>query len=127
MYFILKCFSPANGHIARIEYKKDNPFRFWNLGRRFANPPTVPIAVRVLTDSQSVLPELWETPLPMMSRKLYDSLIGLGVGNLDAYSVVLIDSTSGEHIDRYVAFNLIDIIAAPIWRRQCLCKGMLIG
>lgn len=112
MYYILKCFDPAEGYIARIEYKKDNPFRFWNRGERFAKPPPTPIPARLISDDQTILAELWETPLPMMSLRLHRTLCSLGVGNLDVYPVAFTDSRSEASIEGYVAFNLIGVIAA---------------
>lgn len=112
MFYILKCFSPPDGHIARVEYKKDSPFRLWNRGQRFANALPTPVVARVVTDSQTVLPELWETPLPMMTQKLHEALLRLGVANLDVYPVALTDTASGAQIGGYVAFNLIGVIAA---------------
>ncbi|MCY1019308.1 imm11 family protein [Pyxidicoccus sp. MSG2] len=112
MYYILECFSSSNGHKARIEYRDDDPFRFWNAGERLESVPDLPIRARVVTDKQSMLAELWDTPLPLMTRRLHDVLVAAGVTNLDVYPVILTDSRSGEEITDYLAFNIIGAIAA---------------
>jgi len=112
MFYILKCFDPPEGYIARVEYEEDDPFRFWNTGERFDDEPEVPLQARLISDRQSVRAELWETPLPIMSERLHAALRSAGVANLDTYPVVLTDSRSGEQIGGYVAFNIIGVIAA---------------
>lgn len=112
MYYVLKCQDPDQGYIARVEYRDDDPFRFWNTGECFDEPLEIPLRATVLSDPQTVLPELWETPLPMMTVRLYEALSWLGVRNLDVYPVELVDGRSGRLIDGYLAFNLIGAIAA---------------
>lgn len=112
MHYVLKCLDPDQGYIARVEYRDDDPFRFWNTGERFDEPLEIPLRATVLSDPQTVLPELWETPLPMMTVRLYEALSWLGVRNLDVYPVELVDGRSGRLIEGYLAFNLIGAIAA---------------
>lgn len=123
MYYILKCFDPAEGFIARIEYRDDDPFRFWNGGERFDDEPETPLRATVVSDAQSVLAELWETPLPMMTARLHQALCQLGVSNLDVYPVELTDSRSGKIIDDYLAFNLIGVIAAADLQQTRFAPG----
>ncbi|MCX9156605.1 hypothetical protein OPU71_10775 [Niveibacterium sp. 24ML] len=112
MYFVLKCFDPPNAYLGRIEYRDDDPFRFWNTGDRFDDEPKEPLRARVILDKQSVLAEMWETPLPLMTARLHKALLAAGVSNLDTYPVLLEDKQSGNIIDGYLAFNIIGVIAA---------------
>lgn len=123
MYYILKCFDPADGFIARVEYRDDDPFRFWNGGERFDDEPETPLRATVLGDEQTVLAELWETPLPMMSLRLHQALCQLGVSNLDVYPVELTDARDGRIIEGYVAFNLIGAIAAADLQQTQFAPG----
>lgn len=112
MYYILECFSSPEGPKARIEYRDDDPFRFWNAGEQLDSVPELPIRARVVTDRQTMLAELWDTPLPVMTKRLHETLVAAGVTNLDVYPVILTDSRSGEEITDYVAFNIVGAIAA---------------
>lgn len=112
MYYILKCFGPPKSYIARIEYQDDDAFRFWNTGERFETEPTTPLQARVLTDNQTVYAEFWDTPIPLMTKRLYKALVSAGINNLDIYPAILTDSRTGVTIQDYVAFNIIGAIAA---------------
>jgi len=39
MYVILRCQSQGDTFLARIEYRDDDPFRFWTLGTKAELPP----------------------------------------------------------------------------------------
>ncbi|MCB9965014.1 MAG: hypothetical protein H6855_02895 [Rhodospirillales bacterium] len=112
MYYILTTTDPWDGYIPRVEYRDDDPFRFWNIGEHFEEDPPTPLRARVLTDSKTILPDMWQTPLPMMSLQLYDVLRDLGISALDTYPVELTDSRTGDAIEGYVAFNLTSAVAA---------------
>ena len=114
MFYILKCFDPPDGFLARIEYQDDDPFRFWNTGERFEEAPALPLQARLIGDKQTVPAEMWETPLPIMSQRLHDALVACGVSNLDTYPVVLTDARTGKVLAGYLAFNLIGVIAAAV-------------
>ncbi len=112
MYYMLECLSPRDGYIAAIEHHDDDPMRCWICGERFAVPPAVPLRPRLRMRNESVLAELWKAPLPLMTTRLHDALLGSGVTNLDTYPAVLLDPANGREYANYVAFNLIGVVAA---------------
>jgi hypothetical protein len=67
---------------------------------------------RGLDDEDTVLAELWKSPLPAMSKRLHAVLVEAGVSNLDAYPLEIADPSSGEVLHDHVAFNLIGKVAA---------------
>lgn len=112
MYYMLECLSPADGYIAAVEYRDDDPMRNWSRGRRFSSPPPVPLHAKLRMRNKSVLAEMWMAPLPLMSVRLHDALRSAGVDNLDVYPAVLENNRDNVTLDGYVAFNLIGAIAA---------------
>jgi hypothetical protein len=112
MYHVLECFSPAGGYMARVEYKKDSLFRLWNAGKPMKTEPPLPVRATVISDRQTMYVEYWDSPLPLMTKRLHSALLAAGVSNLDIYPVVLTDSLTGTERDDYVAFNIIGLIAA---------------
>ena len=55
--------------------------------------------------------ELWDAPLPLMTRRLYEALRKAGVDNVDAYTAEIVNPKSGQTWD-YVAFNIVGKIPA---------------
>lgn len=112
MYYVLGCFDPPSGYLARIEFRESDPFRSWIRGELFKREPKTPLKARVVSDPQTVLAELWYSPLPLMTTRLYEALQTLGVDNLHPYSVELRDSQTDAEISGYIAFNLVAVFAA---------------
>lgn len=111
MYFVLGCDSVGDSSLARVEYRDDDAFRFWTCGSKeeLWSEPHLPLRARVITDRHSVLAELWQSPLPMMTTRLRHVLEAAGVNNIDHYPVVLTDSSSGGVIDGYTAFYVVGV------------------
>lgn len=119
IFYALNCLDPDDGYIARIEYRDDDPFRFWTTGERFEVPPELPIRLNIVSDEKTVLPELWLTPIPVMSRRLYNVLVLEGVKNMEIFPVEVVDTTTGRIVsDSYIAFNLLDVVSALDLRRS---------
>lgn len=113
MFFVLSCSDPAEGYIPRVEYESDSPFRFWNTGEKFDEDPKSPIKAHIVSDEKTTLPEMWLTPLPLMSIRLYDILSNSGVTNFQIFPAELTDRLTGQLItNRYFAFNLLGLISA---------------
>ncbi len=123
-YFVLNCEDPDEGYLARLSYSPDDSARSWILGERFATPPPLPVAatVRGLGDDDTVMAELWKSPLPAMSKRLHGALLAAGVSNLDVYDLDIKDPASGNVLQDHVAFNLIGKVAAVDLQRAHLAK-----
>lgn len=115
MYFLLGCDSRGDRFLARVEYRDDDAFRFWTCGTKeeLWSEPALPLRARVVTDRQTELAELWQTPLPLMTTRLRHVLETAGVDNIDHYPVVLTDS-SGATIDGYTAFYVVGVEPAHV-------------
>lgn len=113
-YFIINCEDPDDGYLARLSYTPDDPRRSWILGERFETPPPIPVraTVRGLDDDDTVLAELWKSPLPAMSKRLHAVLVEAGVSNLEVFPLEIMDPSSGKLLHDHVAFNLIGKVAA---------------
>lgn len=55
---------------------------------------------------------------PIVSRKLCDDLFGLGVDNVDAYPVHLVDPDNDAVIDSHVALNIVGLLFAADMRKS---------
>ena len=68
-YYILNCEDPDEGYLARLSYTPDAPRRSWILGERFAVAPPEPVraTIRGLDDDDTVMAELWKSPVPAFS------------------------------------------------------------
>jgi hypothetical protein len=109
-YFMLECLDPDNGYLATVEYYDD---RYWNAGRRFNEELQAPITALIKMRKNSILPELNDASLPIMTRRLYEVINKGGVSNLDVYPVILLDKDSGKLLSNdYLAFNIIGLISA---------------
>jgi hypothetical protein len=112
MYFIMHCFSPMEADQAMLTYRPDDPFRSWRGGARFEDPPPEPVQAEVEPRYRGLMAEFWDSPLPLMTKRLLSALQEAGVTNLDTYTAEIFDSTENRTYDNYVAFNIIGKISA---------------
>lgn len=112
MYFVLSCMSPLHAHKALITYEPDDPWRNWQMGRRFTADPPVPVSATIEPGESGEMVEMWDGPLPLMTRRLAQALRRAGVDNLDLYEAEILDVESGTLHRGYVAFNVIGAVAA---------------
>lgn len=56
------------------------------------------------------LPDFFDTTVPVISNRIIDFLVNLGIDNMDTYPVVLRNKVSGEEILDYSAVNVIGCI-----------------
>lgn len=113
-YYVFRVEDPDEGYRARLVYTRDYPLRSWMTGARFDRQPPEPIVIKLRgTDEPNwVLGDLWLTPITVMSTRLYEALKGVGVDNLDTYTVELHDPVSKKVHKDFVAFNLVGKLAA---------------
>jgi hypothetical protein len=120
MYYVMTCMSPTEADHAVIKHKKDHPFRMWHAGTPFRadaaqaykKPPQTPIVATIEEGDEGVMAEFWDNPVPLMTRKLYERLLGAGIDNLEIYPAEIREDASGKVHSDYVAFNLIGSVAA---------------
>lgn len=126
-YYVVNCEDPDEGYLARLSYQPDDPRRSWILGERFSLAPPEPVraTIRGLGDDETVMAELWKSPVPVMSRRLLAVLREAGVSNLDVYAAALSDPSSGKVYDEFVAFNVIGKISAVDLSRSSLASGQV--
>ncbi len=125
-YYVLGVEDPKVGYRAQLGYTRDYPLRSWMTGERFEVPPPQPIVLQLSgTDEKNwVMPDLWLTPITVMSARLRDALQGAGVDNLDLYATELHDPVSGQVHRDFVAFNLVGKIAAADRARTRFAPGV---
>lgn len=115
MYYVMTCLSPAQGYLATLNYddSADTDFlRSWMSGDRFDIPPPTPLVLTREPAPATVLAELWQSPVTLMTARLHAALLAAGVSNLDTYPAEIHDPEQGRVHTDYVAFNLIGRIAA---------------
>jgi len=121
MYYMMLCQSPAKADKAMLNYKPDHPFRSWMSGSRFVtdatgpafrHAPPEPIRVEVKPGYEGVFVEFWDSPLPLMSKRLVAALQAAAVTNVDTYQTEIFDSKANRTVRDYVAVNIIGKIAA---------------
>jgi hypothetical protein len=114
MYYVMTCTDPKIGYLATLEYDfsvDPDPLRDWMSGETFEISPVVPITTTIIELTNTVLPEFWQVPLPIMSKRMYETLLQADVTNLETYPAELIHS-NGTVDNRFVAFNIIGLVKA---------------
>ncbi len=112
MYFLLECLTAKTGQRASIRYEPDDPWRDWDVGKRFKSPPPNPIIVKTTDERHGQIAEMIKVPLPLMSRRLADILGSAGISNIDFYDAEIQDEIENCVHRSHLAFNLIGTVAA---------------
>jgi hypothetical protein len=115
MYFIMTCLSSEDGYLATLDYDVSDdpdPLRSWMSGERFDIAPPVPVRLTRVPRADTVLAEMWQSPVAVMSDRLHQALLSAGVSNLDVYPAEILDEETGLVHPRFVAFNIVGRIAA---------------
>lgn len=107
-YYVLSVEDPDVGYRARLNYTRDYPLRSWMTGKAFDKQPPLPIIVKLRgTDEDDwTLGDLWLTPITVMSKRLYETLVQAGVATMDTYPVELHDPVNGTLHENFIAFNI---------------------
>ncbi|MFI3186415.1 MAG: hypothetical protein QX198_10595 [Methylococcaceae bacterium] len=112
MYYMMACYAASDNYPALITYIPDEPCRSWMLGSRFNPPILEPVVAKVKFKTKSVMLEMFNVPVPLMTHRLYRTLLNAGVCNIDVYTANITDKDTGETYEGYVAFNIIGAISA---------------
>jgi hypothetical protein len=118
MYFVIAAADPPHGSLATLDYDfsdDPDPLRDWMAGERFEEEPPTPVRATVEPTANAVPGDLWQVPLPIMSRRLHEVLLGAGVDNLEVFAAHLVNS-NGDVDDGFVAFNIVGLVAATTIR-----------
>lgn len=122
-YYMLHCFSPKEGDLAMLTYKRDTPLRSWASGKRFTNPPPQPVRAEVKPGYSGIMAEFWSNPVPLMTKRLHKALLDSGVANLDTYAAEIFDPKGKKTYSDYVAFNIIGVVAAADLKKSKFDAG----
>ena len=79
----------------------------WYKADRFEVAPEQPIELLMDPQSGPVMPDFFDGPVPIFSRKLYQVFQEAGVNNLDAYDAIMIDPDTGQRWPNYYAVNVV--------------------
>jgi hypothetical protein len=83
----------------------------WIAGVKFDRPvphETIELDASYGTD----VPDFFDTSIPLMSRRLIDTLSAVGVNNLDVYPMTLRRQDTGEQLDGFSAVNVVGCVDA---------------
>lgn len=121
MYYVMTCQSPAQGYLATLNYDNSEDMDFlrsWMSGDRFQIPPPTPVVLTWEPDPGTLLAEMWQSPVTLMTKRLHSVLMAAGVHNIDIYPAEIHDPKNGRVSTEYFAFNLLGQIAADNLRRH---------
>lgn len=119
-YFILRA-APSiesesaadDGYMEIEDWKKTEGFEDWSVGRLATKRPAGPVEIDVVPylEYSGGPDEFVDLNVPLMSKKLKETVQGAGVDNLNFYPVALRNTETGETYE-YFAFNLIGLVDA---------------
>jgi hypothetical protein len=118
-YYMMTCLDPADGYLATLEYDSsadEDLLRDWMAGERFEIQPPQPVRVTRVERPSTVLAEMWQVPVPLMTHRLHAALESAGVANLEVFPAEIVDAKTGTVNTDYVAFNIVGAIAAMVSR-----------
>ena len=114
MYYVMEALDPVGRPLIRLQ-RIDYYNQSWMSGARFDSTrlPPNPLRMRFHPDTEGTLVrDLYEAPICLMSKRLISVLQGTGVDNLDLYPVVILDEKLGKSQDTHFAVNIVGKIAA---------------
>jgi hypothetical protein len=125
-YRIMKPARPP-GVVAIALEELDEHSGSWFTGARFIpdDEPPRPFRLRFDVESEgTVLADLYQVPVVLMSKRLVGALEAGGVDNLDVYPASIIDEATGTIHDSHVAVNIIGAVSAEDAGRSVRTPGV---
>jgi hypothetical protein len=114
MYLIMEPTDPPGRLGVRLEKTGWQSNLSWLTGERFDESEAIPDPIILRYDPESAgtyVRDFYKVPIPLMSRRLVDTLHEAGVDNLDLFPVMIHD-LSGAPVDSHLAVNIIGAISA---------------
>ena len=122
MYYAIFPEADDDSMILVVEYKSDHRGRSWHDGNIFTSDvnapvwkqhPKVPIKLTIEQGYEKApMPSFLREPIPIMSKKLLDTVRKAGVDNIDSYRVELNYADGTLASEDYYAFNLVGKVRA---------------
>jgi hypothetical protein len=110
-YYVMKGFAEAQV-IVLYSLKDPGPSDNWMLARRFSVPVPVPVEVTVVPDNEEgILLPFYGAP-QIMRKDLYETLVGVGVDNIDVYKAVVKREDGVVISEDYLAYNILGAMRA---------------
>jgi len=119
-YFVLRA-APSieseraaeDGYMEIEDWKKTEGFEDWSVGRPAARRPEGPVEIDVVPylDYRGGPDEFLDLNVPLMSKRLKETIQAAGVDNVNFHPVTLRNTVTGETYE-YFAFNLIGLVDA---------------
>jgi len=110
LYYVLSSENPKRMLLGSL---KDPSFEdSWLFGRRFGAPPATPVIVAIKRGYEKAeLLDYFGTP-PVISVRMYETLLKAGVDNLDVYDALLASEDDKIQYTGFKAFNVIGLVKA---------------
>lgn len=122
MYYTIFADTDDDGMMLVVEYEEDHGDRSWHDGNSFTSDvnapvwqqhPKVPIRLTIEEGyEEAPMTSFLEEPIPIMSKKLLDTVREAGVDNIDSYKVELYYPDGTLAPEDYYAFNLVGKVRA---------------
>ena len=112
-YYIMASECPAGGMLLNaLAPVGPGAGQEWIEGRPFPQPPTPPIRVQISTDYEEAEHVLdWADAPPVMSTRLYEALLALGIDNMQAFDAYIESEDGTRRIDGYKAVNVVGLVS----------------
>ncbi len=123
-YYVIEPDTDDDGIMMVLEYNEDHRDRSWHDGEIFTSDvsapvwkqhPKVPIKLTIEEGyEQAPMSSFLEYPIPIMSKKLLDTVRAAGVTNIDSYIVEIYYPDGTLVPEDYYAFNLFGTVREGI-------------
>ncbi len=114
MYYVMQAADPVGQPLIRLQ-RVDEYTESWMSGARFAptREPPNPLRMRFHPQTEgTLLRDLYQAPICLMSKRLILILRDVGVDNLDLYPAIILDEARGQSHETHSAVNIIGVVSA---------------
>jgi len=111
-YYMLECYGPDEELRAGIDTVEGDEGVNWMLGARLARELQLPLRITLDDDGGLMMP-MFNRGILVMSDELLQAFRDAGVTNLETFSALVFDPTSGDVFDNYKAVNVVGLVSCP--------------
>lgn len=87
--------------------------RLWVNGQKFLKPfPKDIFYVKPCIGTGTIMPDFFDSSVPLMSEKMVQILVSLGIDNFDSYPVIIKEENTNKEWNNYLAINFIGLVDA---------------